>query len=116
MEWLGYASAILHLFVTTTFLVLIIVSHTLYHNIWLKILIFTLLAILFIQHIMLGGCVMTMFEKKVSQQTESPFRDLLQKIFKTIGITMEQYDLYFLPVIATSLVWMTLEIVSDMLS
>jgi hypothetical protein len=112
MEWIGYASAIFHLFVTSTFIVLIIVSHTIYRALWFKIVLFILLLILFIQHVLLGGCIMTMFEKHVTTQDESPFRKLLEKIFVSFGLTLEQYDTYFLAVLATSLVWMVLEIIS----
>jgi hypothetical protein len=116
MEWLGYASAIFHLFVTNTFIVLIIVSHTIYPALWFKIVLFILLLILFVQHVLLGGCVMTMFEKHITSQDESPFRKLLEKIFVSFGLTLEQYDTYFLVILATSLLWMGLEILSILCS
>lgn len=116
MEWIGYASAILHLFVANTFIVLIIVSHTIYPALWFKFLIFSLLSLIFIQHVIIGGCVMTMFEKKMTGQTESPFRDLLEKIFKNFGLTLEQYDTYFMVILGTSLFWMLLEIISTVSS
>lgn len=116
MEWIGYASAIFHLFVTNTFIVLILVSHTLYTALWFKIVLFILLFTLLLQHVVLGGCVMTTFEKHMTKEEESPFRKLLEKIFVSFGLTLEQYDTYFLVILGTSVVWMFLEIISIVFS
>lgn len=112
MEWIGYASAILHLFVANTLIVLILVSHTIYPALWFKILLFCMLFSIFMQHVLIGGCIMSMFEERITQQTESPYRQLLEKMFNAFGITIEQYDKYFMFVIGISLAWMALEIIS----
>lgn len=112
MEWIGYASAILHLSLINTFIVLVGVSHTLYPALWLKIVLFIAVLLIFIQHIVIGGCIMTFFEKGMSNQDDGPHRKILEKILGSFGVTMEQHDTYFLAVLGTSVLWMGLEIVS----
>ncbi len=116
MEWVGYASAIVHLLVTNTIIVLILISHTLYTAVWFKIVLFLLLFMLFSQHVILGGCIMTKFEKSITNEEESPYRKLLEKIFVSFGVTIDQYDTYFLAILGTSVVWMGLEIMSILFS
>lgn len=91
MEWTGYAIAIAHLIITITILTLIVVSHTMYHERWLKLMIFIILLLVFIQHVMFDKCVLTVLEKQITSQEQSPYHNILEKILSMFEITLDDY-------------------------
>ena len=91
MQWAGYMVGILHVSITVSLLLLIIVSHTLYHERWLKTAIFLFIMLMFIQHIIFGGCVITVLEKKLSGQEQAPFHSIVESFLSNFGLTLQHY-------------------------
>jgi hypothetical protein len=112
MQWLGYYLGILHVSIIISFLVLIIVSHTLLHDRWLKTGIFLFLVLMFVQHLVFGGCIITVYEKKLSQQEMAPFHMITEQIMKSIGLTMEHYWKYTEVIEGTMALFLALELAS----
>jgi len=112
MEWLGYISAILHLCLINTVVILIIVTHTICTSLYLKVILFSVLLVIVIQHLILGDCVMNVFERRITGQSHPPFRQLVEKILFHFNITLEEYDRHSVMIEALSVLWLGLEILS----
>ena len=112
MQWLGYYLGIVHVSIIISFLVLIIVSHTLIHDRWLKTGIFLFLVLMFVQHLIFGGCVITVYEKKLSGQETAPFHMITEKLLTSMGLTMDQYWTYSEVIEGTMAIFLALELAS----
>jgi hypothetical protein len=112
MEWIGYAMAILHMFITSTLILLIVVSHTVYHELWLKILLFVILFSVFIQHVLFDKCILTVLEKQITTQEQSPFHDILDKLLSKIGLTLEDYERHIVVIEGVASFILGLEVLS----
>jgi hypothetical protein len=95
-EILGYIIAIFHLMISCSVIFLIFVSHTIYPSVWLKAISFIVLFIIWIQHILLDACFVTLFEKKLVKESQTPFHKILSKILNVFNLTIEQYDKYLI--------------------
>ncbi len=95
---LGYIIAIFHLMVLCSMIFLVLASHTIYPSIWLKSITFAILFIIWIQHILLDACVITLFEKRIVKEKQTPFHNILSKLLNIFNLTIEQYDKYLIVV------------------
>jgi len=80
-EVLGEIMRTLHLFIFWTLLVLVIVSHTVYPVFWFQAVIFSLIFIVWIQHIILKTCVLTSIELKLLGPDKPIMIDSLLYVF-----------------------------------
>ena len=95
---------------------LIFVSHTLYTAVWFKIFLVAALVLIVIQHIILGSCFITIFERKFSGKEESPYYDFIEKFLSLFGITLKEYYTHALVVEITVTICLALEVLSILCS
>ena len=93
-EPLGYILGVFHTIVSTGMVVLVIISHTLYPSLWLKIITFFLLVIIWLQHITLKVCIFTVAEKKLTQN-EAPYFKIFNDILGFDGELLVDYLVVF---------------------
>lgn len=111
-EILGYIIAIFHLMISCSVIFLIFVSHTIYPSVWLKAISFIILFSIWIQHILLDACIVTLFEKKLVHESQTPFHTILTKILAIFNLTIEQYDKYLIVVEGVIIACFGLELLS----
>jgi hypothetical protein len=80
-EVLGEIMRTIHLFIFWTLLVLVVVSHTVYPVFWFQAAIFSLIFIIWIQHIILKTCVLTSIELKLLGADKPIMIDSLLYVF-----------------------------------
>lgn len=112
MQWLGYYVGILHVSLIVSVIALIIVSHIFIHGRWLKTCIFLFFVLMFIQHMIFGGCIITVYEKKLSEQETAPFHMITEKLLTSMGLTMDQYWQYSEVIEGTMAIFLALELAS----
>lgn len=112
MQWLGYYLGILHVSLIVSVIALIIVSHIFIHGRWLKTCIFLFFVLMFIQHMIFGGCVITVIEKRLSQQEQAPFHMIIEQLLLSMGLTMDHYWQYTEVIEACIVLCLTLELAS----
>lgn len=112
MQWLGHYLGIIHICIPTSLIALIIVSHTVYRERWLKLAILIFIILMFIQHMIIGTCFITVLEKKLSKQEQSPFHSILENFLSLFGVTLEQYYQYCEVVECTIAIFLGLEVLS----
>lgn len=99
-EVLGEVMRTLHLFIFWTLIVLIIVSHTIYPVFWFQAAIFSLIFIIWIQHLVLKTCVLTSIELKLLGADKPIMIDSLLNIF---GIPVKKESRMGVTVVLTSM-------------
>lgn len=112
---LGHVLAIFHFLISAVLLTLVIVSHTIYPSIWLKIIIFISLSLIFIQHLIFDACVVTWWEKSLTQ-THSPFHRILESILKIVNLSLADYDRHLVVIEGVAVGCFGLEIMSHFMS
>lgn len=90
---LGHIVAIFHFMLTGVLITLILISHTFYRSVWLKLFVFMFLFVIWAQHIIFDACILTFCEKSLTQN-QSPFHAILQKGLSIVGLTMNDYNAY----------------------
>lgn len=108
---LGHILAVFHFMITAVLITLILVSHTIYPSIWLKIIIFVFLGLIWIQHLIFDACVVTWWEKSLTQ-THSPFHRILESILKIMNLTLADYDRHLIVIEGVAVGCFGLEIIS----
>lgn len=110
---LGHIVAIFHFMLTGVLLTLILISHTIYRSVWLKLFVFIFLFVIWAQHIIFDACILTFCEKSLTQN-DSPFHDMLKKGLALIGLTMNDYNAYLVITETVAVGCFGLEIVSHL--
>ena len=108
---LGHILAIFHFIISAVLLTLVIVSHTIYPSIWLKIIVFISLGLIWIQHLIFDACVVTWWEKSLTQ-THSPFHRILENLLNIINLTLSDYNRHLVVIEGVALACFGLEIIS----
>jgi len=107
-EALGYILGHIH-FMTLILLVLcVIISHTIYPNFWLQLVIVIILFLIWLQHIFLKVCVWVVAEKEFTNNT-SPFHDLVENVFH---IPTDDFTNYFIVTETVALACLILGLIS----
>lgn len=114
-DFLGHILAIFHFLISAVLLTLVVVSHTIYPSIWLKIIIFVCLGLIWIQHIIFDACVVTWWEKSLTQ-THSPFHRILESILKIVNLSLADYDRHLVVIEGVAVGCFGLEIISHFMS
>ena len=102
-EVLAHILAIIHFMGVITIFLLIILSHTIYRDLWLKFLIITIVFIIWCQHVFLKVCILIASEKELIE-SGSPYSSIINIFFQKNdkednyqgNITAETYGLIFL--------------------
>jgi hypothetical protein len=80
-EVLGEIVYTFHIFVFWTLIVLVVVSHTIYPVYWFQTVLFSLICLVWVQHIVLRTCVLTSIERKLLGPSGHNMIDSLLNIF-----------------------------------
>jgi hypothetical protein len=94
-DLLAHIIAIFHFMLTGMLITLILISHTIYTSVWLKLFVFVFLFIIWAQHVIFDACILTVCEKSLTQ-TESPFHSILKPGLALVGLTMNDYNTYLI--------------------
>jgi hypothetical protein len=111
-ELVGHIIAIFHFMISAVLLTLVIISHTIYTSIWLKIGVFVCLLLIWLQHVIFDVCVVTVWEKNFTKGSVTPFHKILRDVFRIFNITLEDYDTYLIIIESTAVGCFFLEILS----
>jgi hypothetical protein len=106
-EALGYILGYIHFMLFVLLLIGIVVSHTIYPNIWLQFTIFCIILVVWLQHIFLKVCVSIVAEKDFTNSI-SPFHELLETVFQ---ISTNDFTNYFIVAETVALWCLFLELV-----
>jgi hypothetical protein len=90
-EILSYILGIIHIICGCIFPLLVIISYTIYPRFWFQLLVFSLVLLLFLQHIFLQVCIFVVTEKKLGNTSESPYFKMMHDL---LGINGELLVLY----------------------
>lgn len=74
----GKLLRLVHHFISTSMIVLIVVSHTIYPAFWLQTLVLFFWVLVWIQHITCNGCISSKVEQKLIGDTESFVSPILE--------------------------------------
>ena len=107
-EALGYILGHIHFMMFVLLILGILISHTLYPNVWLQLFIFCLIFIIWLQHVFLKVCVSIVAEKDLTN-SHSPFHELLETLF---GVSIHDFTNYFIVAETTALCCLGLELIS----
>lgn len=110
-EIVGYILGFMHVFTAIFVLISVIVSHTIYPVFWFQCLVYSWILAIWIQHIVLNVCVITLVEKDFTQK-DSPFYLLLGDILKLLNIDIYQVLNYIVVAETVAVACFGLEIVS----
>ena len=109
--FLGHVVAIFHWLVTGVILSLILVSHTIYPSIVLKVCIFLVLSLIWLQHVVFDFCILSVWETHLTT-THSPFHTLLASVLALVNISIQEYHTYMVLVEGTAVACFGLELLS----
>jgi len=106
-EALGYILGYIHFMLFVLLLLGILISHTIYTNIWLQFTIVCVICVIWLQHIFLKVCVSIVAEKEFTNSI-SPFHELLETVFQ---ISTNDFTNYFIVAETVALWCLFLELV-----
>jgi len=106
-EALGYILGYIHFMLFVLLLLGILISHTIYTNIWLQFTIVCVIFAIWLQHIFLKVCVSIVAEKEFTNSI-SPFHELLETVFQ---ISTNDFTNYFIVAETVALWCLFLELV-----
>lgn len=92
-EVLGYIIGVYHVISAFAAPILIVISHTVYPSVWLKLYVFMNLFFVFIQHIILNICVLIPVEEKLTKQ-KTMFYPMLEKLLEPFHISIPNFITY----------------------
>jgi len=95
-EILGYILAVFHFIISAGLITLLVISHTIYPSVWLKLLVFICLLLIWLQHIALDICIVTVWEKQLTSGGITPFHRIVQDILSMFNLTLADYDTYLI--------------------
>jgi hypothetical protein len=101
----------MHVFTAILVLVCVIVSHTFYPVFWVQCVVYSWILVIWIQHVVLNVCVITLVEKDFTQK-DSPFYLLLDDILKLLNVDVYQVLNYIVVAETVAVACFGLEIVS----
>jgi hypothetical protein len=113
-EILGYILAVFHFIISAGLLTLVVISHTIYPSVWLKLFVFTCLFLIWLQHVVLDICIVTVWEKNLTTGSLTPFHRIVKDIFAMFNLTLSDYDTYLLIVEGVAVGCFGLELISHL--
>ena len=77
---LGHILGVVHFMLSTVLVISIILCHTVYPAFWAQCFVYVFIILIWLQHVFLQICFITVAEKKLTKTT-SPFEDITQNLF-----------------------------------
>jgi hypothetical protein len=116
IQIVGFIISILHVLFLTTMITLILVSHTIYTALWFKVILFLTLFLIVVQHIILGTCFVSIFEKKYIGSETAHYDNIIEKFLSLFNVSIKEYYDVSLAVEITATAFLGLEILSILCS
>lgn len=95
-EILGYILAVFHFIISAGLVTLLVISHTIYPSVWLKLFVFVCLFLIWLQHIALDICIVSVWEKQLTTGGITPFHRIVQDVLSMFNLTLADYDTYLI--------------------
>jgi hypothetical protein len=92
-EVIGTIIGVYHLLIAISIPIIMIVSHTIYPNFWLKLYTFLCLFVIFIQHLLFNACLLIPMEEKLTNKA-TIFYPMIEQLLEPTGITLTQFITY----------------------
>jgi hypothetical protein len=113
-EILGYILAVFHFIISAGLVTLVVISHTIYPSVWLKVFVFVCLLLIWIQHVALDICIVTVWEKQLTTGGITPFHRIVRDILSMFNLTLADYDTYLIITEGVAVGCFGLELVSHL--
>jgi len=107
-EGLGYILASIHFILFLSISLMVVVSHIVYPNFWLQLLMFSIMFTIWLQHFLLKVCVSVVAEQEFLQ-APSPFYALVEDI---LHISTSDFVNYYIVAETTAIGCMALGLIS----
>lgn len=111
-EILGYILAVFHFIISAGLITLLVISHTIYPSIWLKLFVFVCLFLIWLQHIALDICIVSVWEKQLTTGGITPFHRIVQDVLSVFNLTLQDYDTYLIITEGVAVGCFALELIS----
>ena len=115
-EILGYILAVFHFIISAGLVTLLVISHTIYPSVWLKLFVFVCLLLIWLQHIALDICIVSVWEKQLTTGGITPFHRIVQDILSMFNLTLADYDTYLIITEGVAVGCFGLELISHLCS
>ena len=113
-EILGYILAVFHFIISAGLITLLIISHTIYPSVWLKLFVFVCLFLIWLQHVVLDICIVTVWEKQLTTGGITPFHRIVKDIMNMFNLTLADYDSYLIITETVAVGCFALELISHL--
>lgn len=113
-EILGYILAVFHFIISAGLVTLLVISHTIYPSVWLKLFVFICLFLIWLQHVVLDICIVTVWESQLTTGETTPFHRIVKDIFEMFNLTLADYDAYLIITESVAVGCFALELISHL--
>lgn len=113
-EILGYILAVFHFIISAGLITLIVISHTIYPSVWLKLFVFVCLFLIWLQHVVLDLCIVTVWESQLTSGGITPFHRIVKDVFSMFNLTLADYDTYLIITESVAVGCFALELLSHL--
>jgi hypothetical protein len=113
-EILGYILAVFHFIISAGLITLLIISHTIYPSVWLKLFVFTCLLLIWLQHVALDICIVSVWEKQLTTGEITPFHRIVKDVLSMFNLTLKDYDTYLIITEGVAVGCFALELISHL--
>lgn len=110
-EVIGYIVGVFHILFAVSLFVLVILCHTLYPAFWLQCIVFTLCAMVVIQHIVLKVCIMTTAEIGLTKQA-SIYHTFVQTVLEIFHVDFNTFMTHLVVGETIAVICFALELIS----
>lgn len=113
-EIFGYILAVFHFIISAGLITLLVISHTIYPSVWLKLFVFVCLFLIWLQHVALDICIISVWEKQLTTGGITPFHRIVKDIFSIFNLTLADYDTYLIITESVAVGCFALELISHL--
>ena len=113
-EILGYILAVFHFIISAGLITLLIISHTIYPSVWLKLFVFICLFLIWLQHVVLDICIVTVWESQLTTGEVTPFHRIVKDVLSMFNLTLADYDAYLIITESVAVGCFALELISHL--
>jgi hypothetical protein len=113
-EILGYILAVFHFIISAGLVTLLIISHTLYPSVWLKLFVFICLFLIWLQHVVLDICIVTVWESQLTTGEITPFHRIVKDVLAMFNLSLKDYDAYLIITESVAVGCFALELISHL--
>lgn len=92
-EVIGTIIGVYHLLIAVSIPIIMVVSHTIYPSVWLKLYNFLCMFFIFIQHLVFNACLLIPMEERLTKKT-TIFYPMIEQMLKPTSITIQQFITY----------------------